>query len=168
MRTGGIVVVNSREKKEKPMRYLAMAAACMSLTLSALAGANAAEVEVKMLNKGEKGTMVFEPDLVRIQPGDSVHFVATDKGHDALSIEGMLPEGAEPFAGKMNKDITVTFTVPGAYGVKCKPHYPMGMVALVVVGTPTNVEDAKAVKHPGKAKKVFEALFEEYDAQASK
>ncbi len=38
----------------------------------------------------------------------------------------------------------------------------MGMVALVVVGTPTNVDAAKAVKHPGKAKKAFEALFEEY------
>lgn len=146
------------------MRYLATTAICAALTLSVLAGANAAEVEIRMLNKGEKGAMVFEPDFVRIEPGDSVHFVATNKGHDALSIDGMLPEGAEPFVGELNKDITVTFTVPGVYGVKCKPHYPMGMVALVVVGTPTNVEDAKAVKHPGKAKKVFEALFEQYQA----
>ena len=148
------------------MRYLAIAAACTALTWSALAGANAAEIEVKMLNKGEKGVMVFEPDLVRIQPGDSVHFVAVNKGHDAQSIDGMLPEGAEPFAGEMNKDVTITFTAPGVYGVKCKPHYPMGMVALVVVGTPTNVDEAKAVKHPGKAKKVFEALFEEYGTAA--
>jgi pseudoazurin len=78
----------------------------------------------------------------------------------------MLPEGAEPFAGEMGKDVTVTFTAPGVYGVKCKPHYPMGMVALVVVGTPTNADEAKAVKHPGKAKKTFEALFEEYQKTA--
>jgi pseudoazurin len=148
------------------MRYLAIAAACMALMWSALADANAAEIEVKMLNKGAKGVMVFEPDLVRIQPGDSVHFVAVNKGHDAQSIEGMLPEGAEPFAGEMSKDVTVTFTVPGVYGVKCKPHYPMGMVALVVVGTPANADEAKAVKHPGKAKKTFEALFEEYQKTA--
>jgi len=144
------------------MRCLAIAAACMALTWSALAGANAAEIEVKMLNKGAKGVMVFEPDFVRIQPGDSVHFVATNKGHDAQSIDSMLPEGAEPFAGEMGKDVTVTFTAPGVYGVKCKPHYPMGMVALVVVGTPTNADEAKAVNHPGKAKKVFETLFVEY------
>jgi pseudoazurin len=144
------------------MRYLVIAAACIALMWSALADANAAEIQVKMLNKGAKGVMVFEPDLVRIQPGDSVHFVATNQGHDAQSIDGMLPEGAEPFAGEMGKDVTVTFAAPGVYGVKCKPHYPMGMVALVVVGTPTNADEAKAVKHPGKAKKVFEALFEEY------
>lgn len=143
------------------MKHVLSAVAGMILVALPLAGAEAAEVEVKMLNKGAKGVMVFEPDLVRIQPGDSVHFVAADKGHDAQTIEGMLPAGAEPFAGEMNKDVTVTFTVEGVYGVKCKPHYPMGMVALVVVGKPANVDDAKAMKQPGKAAKTFQALFAE-------
>ena len=73
----------------------------------------------------------------------------------------MLPEGAEPFKGKLSEQITVTVPVEGVYGVKCTPHYGMGMVALIVVGNPANAEEAKAVKHPGKAKKVFEALFAE-------
>ena len=47
----------------------------------------------------------------------------------------------------------------GVYGVKCAPHYGMGMVALVVVGEPVNVEAAQAVKHPGKAKTAFADLF---------
>lgn len=120
----------------------------------------AEEVTVHMLNKGAKGPMVFEPDLVRIAPGDTVHFVATDKTHNAETIKGMIPDGAEPFVGKTNADVTVTFDQAGVYGIKCKPHYAMGMVALVVVGEPTNLDAAKAVKNPGKAGKVMAALFE--------
>jgi pseudoazurin len=123
------------------------------------ATANAAEFEIKMLNKGAAGTMVFEPAIVKIAPGDTVHFVAVDKGHDAVSIEGMIPEGAEPFEGKLNEDLTVTLTVPGVYGYKCKPHYGLGMVGVIVVGDPVNLDAVKAVKQTSKAKKVFEALF---------
>jgi len=36
----------------------------------------------------------------------------------------------------------------------------MGMVALIIVGTAVNDEEAKTIKHPGKAKKVFAELFE--------
>src|SRR5262245_46862337 len=107
--------------------------------LLALAGtAGAAEVEVKMLDKGTEGVMVFEPALVKIAPGDTVKFVSVNKGHNVESIKGMLPEGAEPFVGKVSQDIVVTFDKPGAYGVKCLPHYGMGMVGLIVVGTPAN------------------------------
>jgi pseudoazurin len=123
--------------------------------------AMAADHEIMMLNKGEKGVMVFEPDLIRIAPGDTVTFVATHKSHNAETIPGMLPEGAEPFVGKMNEDVTVTFTEPGVYGVKCKPHLGMGMVAAVVVGDPVNLEEAKAVKNPGKAGKVFAEILGE-------
>ena len=43
--------------------------------------------------------------------------------------------------------------------MKCAPHYAMGMVALIRVGEPGNVDEAKAVKQPGKAKAVFAELF---------
>lgn len=129
-------------------------------TVLSLTGmAAAADHEVKMLNKGEAGAMVFEPELITIAPGDTVTFKATDAGHNAETVPGMLPEGAEPFVGKMGKDVTVTFTQEGVYGIKCKPHVGMGMVAAVVVGAPVNLEAAKAVKAPGKAGKKFEALL---------
>ena len=129
------------------MKTLLLAAAALAV---AILPATAADVQVKMLNKGAKGMMVFEPDLVKVQPGDTVTFVATDPGHDAQSVPGMLPEGAQPFEGKIGKDLTVTFTQPGVYGVKCKPHYVMGMVGLVVVGDPSsNLEAAKQAKNPG-------------------
>ena len=53
----------------------------------------------------------------------------------------------------------VTFDKDGVYGVKCAPHYAMGMVALIEVGQPVNLDEAKAVKHTGKAKTVFAELL---------
>ena len=139
-------------------KILMMATAVVLMTMAG--GALAAEVEVKMLNKGAEGAMVFEPALVKVAPGDTVKFVATDKGHNAETIKGMLPADATPFLGKNGEDVAVTFDKPGIYGVKCLPHYGMGMVAMVVVGTPDNVDAAKAVPQPGKAKQVMAGLFE--------
>ena len=122
----------------------------------------AAEHEVHMLNKGAAGAMVFEPALVRVAPGDTVKFVPTDPGHNAESVRGMAPDGAEPFKGAIGKEVSVTFSVPGVYGVKCLPHYAMGMVALVVVDNPaSNLEAAKAAQNPPKARERFDALFAE-------
>jgi pseudoazurin len=136
-------------------------------TLVLAGAASAAEIEVKMLDKGTEGVMVFEPALVKIEPGDTVKFVVTHKGHNAESIKGMLPPDAAPFVGKVNQDVAVTFDKPGVYGVKCLPHYAMGMVALIVVGTPANQDDARAVTHPGKAKQVFATLFGKLPAQTA-
>ncbi|HEY8335491.1 MAG TPA: pseudoazurin [Tardiphaga sp.] len=140
----------------------------MAAVLTALVGtACAAEVEVKMLNRGAEGVMIFEPALIKVAPGDTVKFVATDKGHNAETIKGMLPADAVPFAGKSGEDVAVTFDKPGVYGVKCLPHYGMGMVAMVVVGTPTNLDEARAIPLAGKAKQVMAGLFDKLAAQTA-
>ncbi len=73
--------------------------------------ASAADFEVKMLNKGADGeAMVFEPAALRVAVGDTVHFVPVDKGHDAAAVKELIPEGTEEFKGKMNQELTVTFT----------------------------------------------------------
>jgi pseudoazurin len=145
------------------MRKIVLLAAAAALVVAG--SARAAEVEVKLLNKGSDGAMmVFEPAFVKIAPGDTVKFVSADKGHNAESIKGMLPEGAAPFAGKNNEDITVKFEQEGVYGIKCLPHYGMGMVALVAVGKPGNLDQAKAVPQVGKAKQAFAALFDKLEA----
>lgn len=150
------------------MRATKFLIATLAVTFMAGSVAHAAEYEVKTLNMNAHGMFQFDPSLVRIQPGDSVHFIAKDKGHDVLSIPGMLPDGAEPFKGEMNKDVIVTFTTPGVYGVECSPHYGMGMVALIVVGDPSsNLAKAVAVPQPGKAKQAFAKLFEEVTKQSS-
>ena len=145
------------------MRKALLLAAAAMLAMTSVAAA--AEIEVKMLNKGsDGGMMVFEPSLVRIAPGDTVKFIASDKGHNAETIKGMLPDGAAAFAGKSGEDVSVTFDAAGVYGVKCLPHYAMGMVAMIVVGAPTNIDQAKAVPQVGKAKQVFATLFEKLEA----
>ncbi len=146
------------------MKTLMGLGACTAILM--LAGAvMAADHQVQMLNKGDKGAMVFQPDFIVAAPGDTVTFVPTDKGHDAASIDGMIPDGAEPFKGKISKEITVTVDKEGVYGVKCVPHYGLGMVALIVVGNPTNLEQAKTVKQPGKAKAAFADLLAQVEAK---
>lgn len=125
-----------------------------------MATASYAEVfEVRMLNKGAAGTMVFEPDFLRVAVGDTVKFVPQDKGHNAESIEGMLPEGAVPFASKINEEIDVTFDIPGVYGVRCKPHFAMGMVMAIAVGDAKAPEDFLEGRLPKKAKERLEAAL---------
>ena len=91
-----------------------------------------------MVNRGADGMMDFSPAFVRIAPGDSVRFVAQDKSHNAQSIPELTPPGGVLFTGKMNSDLLVKFTRPGLYGYKCLPHYAMGMVGLVEVGSASN------------------------------
>lgn len=90
--------------------------------------------EVKMLNRGVTGGMVYEPDYLQIAPGDTVRFIASQNGHNAASIPGLLPAGTEAFMGKINQSIEQTFNLPGLYGIQCTPHLAMGMVMLIQVG----------------------------------
>jgi pseudoazurin len=134
-------------------------AALLSVIISTMitGTAGAAETNVKVLTQGPG------PDNM-MAPGDTVHFVATDKGHNVESFPGMLPDGATPFTSKMGEDVTAKFDKPGVYGIRCKPHYGLGMVALVVVGSPVNEDAAKAIVQPGKAKLRFAKLFADLDA----
>lgn len=134
------------------------------LTAAVVAGiftfpAAAAEIEIKMLNKGTDGeAMVFEPAAVKANVGDVITFVPVDKGHDAASIKELVPEGVAEAKGKMNQALTVTVEKEGAYVFKCTPHFGMGMVALVIVGdAPTNLDAVKAAKMPKKARDRLDA-----------
>ncbi len=128
-------------------------------TLLTAPAVSAETFEVLMLNRGEEGTMVFEPAFIAAAVGDTINFIPTDPGHNVETIEGMLPEGAAPMLSEMGEDFSVTLDVEGVYGIKCTPHYAMGMVALVQVGAAVNLEEAAAVTLRGKAKSRFEPLF---------
>lgn len=143
-------------------RLLAMTA------LMVLAGgaAQAAEHAVKMLNKGESGAMVFEPAAIAAEPGDTVRFIPSDKSHNVEGIKGMLPVGVKPFKSKVNEEYVLTVAEPGYYGIKCSPHYSMGMVALIRVGDGSaNLDTAKSVKLPAKAGERMKVAFETLAAQ---
>ena len=124
----------------------------------------AAEHEIKMLNKCPEGPRNwFEPAVVYAQPGDTIHFVAADKGHNSAAL--VVPDGAEEWKGKLRQDISVTLDKPGLYAYKCTPHFGLGMVGLVAVGDPSiNFEAVKSARYPGKAREVMATLLKEVEA----
>ena len=112
--------------------------------------------EVKMLNKDSTGqTMVFEPSFLKIEKGDSVKFLPTDKSHSVQSLKEGTPAGVAEWKGGMNKEITVKFDQEGVHVFKCLPHFVMGMVGAVQVGAPKNLAQIKALSFRGKAKERF-------------
>ncbi|OUS81500.1 pseudoazurin [Pseudomonas putida] len=133
------------------------------LTSTLLAPTALAEVhEVKMLNRGSDGAMVYEPDHLRIAPGDSVRFLPSHSGHNAASVAGLLPTGAKPFKSKLNQPFEHIFRVPGVYGIQCIPHVAMGMVMVIQVGdTPTAELPASL---PARAKARFAAQLQKLEA----
>lgn len=135
------------------MHFVARGFAGIAVVSMLGCAAAAADFEVDMLNKGPDGAMVFEPLLTKINPGDTVTFVPKDKGHNAETVKNLIPDGAEQFKGKINEEVKHTFSTPGAYLIKCAPHYGMGMVAVIVVGdNPANVQAIKGAKQPKKAR----------------
>lgn len=115
---------------------------CTALVLALLsAGANAKEYTVKELNSGTGGQYVFEPSYLHIQPGDSVHFVAVNTGHQSHAY--LVPQGAKGWTAEMSKDITVKFTQQGVYLYDCIPHHMLGMLGVIQVGKAVNLAAAQ-------------------------
>jgi pseudoazurin len=110
---------------------------------------------------------LFDPPILRIGKGDSVKFVAIDKGHNSASKKGMLPEGGMPWNSRLDEELEITFDHDGTYGYICIPHLHMGMVGLILVGDyQVNYEEAKNVRQRGGARKAFSALFKQVDTAA--
>lgn len=122
----------------------------LALCLGVASVADAATIDVQMRNQGEGGAMVFSPAFVRAKVGDVIHFVPTDPGHNAETIAGMLPAGVAPIAGAIGRPVDLVLTKAGLYGIECKPHLGLGMVALIKAGDgpAANLASVEAVKLP--------------------
>ena len=137
----------------------------LGLLIAMAMPAFAQDVTVEMWNKDpddKKRKMVFSQEIVTIEAGQSVEWLATDKGHNVEIIAG--PEGYElPKKSKLSKDVTLTFDQEGVYVYVCTPHASMGMIGIVVVGDLTQeaVDAIKDAKVKGKSKKKFKALLAE-------
>lgn len=120
---------------------LLAAAVAGAFWASTMGSATAEEVVVEMLNQApDGGRFAYAPAIVRIEPGDTVVFRPTTRGHNAVSIDGMVPDGADAIAVGYNQEVSVTFDAPGLYGFKCTPHAALGMVGLIAVGSPSDPE----------------------------
>ncbi|MCC6071004.1 pseudoazurin [Massilia sp. GCM10020059] len=110
------------------------------LSMAAFA-AGAAEHQVKMLNTGKDGAMVFEPSFLKVAKGDSVKFVKVDASHNSAAV--IVPAGATAWKGKMDEEISVKLDKEGVYVYVCDPHKVMAMAGVIQVGKPVNLADAK-------------------------
>ena len=86
-------------------------------------------------------SMFFEPDFLRVEPGDSVTFAVTHFDHKPQSI--FIPEGAEHWSVENGESITVTLRQEGVYLFDCFYHNVMGMAGVIVVGNPVNLDEAR-------------------------
>lgn len=147
------------------MRAIACLAA-LALGFAFVVPAAASDHVVRMLDVAPDGERnVYEPAFLRIEPGESVTFLPASPHHNTQSIEGMLPEGAERWQGRLGEPLTVVLTVEGLYGYKCLPDYGMGMAGLIQVGSSlANEDEARAVRHPGRAGLRMERLLQKVDA----
>ena len=137
------------------MKYFALAAA-MFMSPPAFA----ADLTIEMLNKDAHGKkMVYGEEIARIEVGDTVTWVPTDRGHN---VEMISSPNDLKFKSKNNKEAKITFEVPGLYLYWCTPHKGMGMIGLVVVGGDTSNADTVAkAKVRGKSKKKLKKLLDE-------
>ena len=99
---------------------------------------------VKMLNSGDGGNMIFEPAVIKVSKGDTIHFKAVDMAHNSATIEGMIPEGAASWASALSQDVSITLDAEGVYVYQCDPHAMMAMVGVIQVGEAVNMSEIQA------------------------
>ena len=99
---------------------------------------------VKMLNSGDGGNMIFEPAVIKVSKGDTIHFKAVDMAHNSATIKGMIPEGAASWASALSQDVSITLDAEGVYVYQCDPHAMMAMVGVIQVGEAVNMSEIQA------------------------
>ena len=113
----------------------------ISLLTSFVAAEN---FDVKMINADASGqVMVFDPPFIKANVGDTVTFLPTDMLHNSQSVPGLIPSSANSWNGAMNEKITVELNAEGVYVYQCTPHIALGMIGVIQVGSPTNIDDLR-------------------------
>ena len=77
---------NKMSKRE----FIAASAALTGSLLMSKTAMGSTKYEILMLNKdpdNSKNKMIFSPSLLKVQVGDEVSFIPTDKGHNSAIIK---------------------------------------------------------------------------------
>ncbi|ADE16880.1 blue (type 1) copper domain protein [Nitrosococcus halophilus Nc 4] len=82
----------------------------------------------------------FNPMVVFAEPGDTITWTNMS-AHDTRSINGLIPEGAEPWQSQMGQNFNITLEEEGIYLYECSPHIGLGMTGAIVVGEPNNLAE---------------------------
>ena len=127
----------------KPAPTSSMASAA-NIDVKKIELSEGSEHVVKMLNMGDGGAMIFEPAVIKVSLGDTIHFKATDISHNSETITNMVPAGADGWMGALSEDISITIDTEGVYVYQCSPHAMLAMVGVIQVGEAVNLDDVKA------------------------
>lgn len=109
--------------------------------LCGVPGAHAADIVIRMLDTSKDGPLAFEPSFVKANVGDTLVFTPSSKGHTTESL--LVPEGAKAWKSGYDQETRVTLAKEGVYLYGCEAHRRMGMVGVVQVGSPVNLDAAK-------------------------
>lgn len=123
------------------MREKGLMLAAVWLAACFVPGAWAEEHQVLGIDKRNYELMFFEPDFLRVEPGDTVTFLVTHFDHKPQSV--LIPEGAEHWQAENGGSVTVTLREEGVYLFDCFYHNVMGMAGVIVVGAPVNLDEAR-------------------------
>lgn len=135
--------------KQELFRMRARLAHCMVLMLMATAAtAEPATVKIDQITDSTARAAThmfrFEPDLVRLQQGETVTFLNSRGEHTVHSVSELWPAGVPAVSISNQPSVEVRFDVAGVYGFRCARHGRYGMVMLVVVGNPPTQSAASA------------------------
>ena len=120
------------------------------------------DINIKMLNRLDKESMVYSKKIININVGDKVFWEAADKGHNVEFIKGGVPDGVEKFKSRLNEDVSYEFTIPGIYAYWCTPHKSLGMIGFVIVGDDkSNLDMIKKLRFFGQSKKLSKELIDQ-------
>ena len=72
--------------------------------------------------------------------------------HNSVSMEGMIPEGAESWRSQLSQDLSVTLDSEGVYVYQCDPHLMMAMIGVIQVGKAVNLDSVKQAAQNQKSK----------------
>lgn len=90
------------------------------------------------------GARAFETPILYVAEGDEVHF-SNMNSHNSASVEGMIPDGATAWIGKLGENVAPALEKAGIYSYVCQPHIGFGMVGVIIVGD-VSAEDIAAYK----------------------
>lgn len=112
------------------------------LGLPALALAEVHEVQMRtsIERDGTLELMVFDPPMLKVDVGDTVRFVPTDPGHSVQST--FVPEGGPTWSSAFDETVEIVLDTVGVYLYRCDPHRFVGMVGVLQVGNPVNLDQA--------------------------
>jgi len=117
------------------MRNLTFLLMLLALSVSA------ENFNIKMVNTDSSGQiMVFDPPFLKANVGDTITFIPADALHNSKSVSNLIPSSAAPWEGAMDEKITVELDVEGVYVYQCTPHLALGMIGVIQVGNPVNLE----------------------------